>query len=256
MVKNVFRTGPINDRMQGEALGDYVVDELGGEKIAIIWQAGEYGQRGAEGVKTSLERKSMKPVAGEVFQITDTDFSAQLLKIRETEPDVLIVYGYGGPSATIMRQARQFGMDAKLIGSNATSGRNYPQTVGDAAAGIQHVITAAALPEGDEPKMAAFRASYEKRYPDLARQGRPDLSDVLGYGGALVLVEGLQRAGKDLTQEKFIAALESIKDYETGINMATTFSATDHEGNKAARIVEIQPDLSRKLLPVIIKAKN
>ena len=56
------------------------------------------------------------------------------------------------------------------------------------------------LPEGDDPAAVKFRASFEKRFPDLARQGRPDLGDVLGYGGALVFIEGLKRAGSELTR--------------------------------------------------------
>jgi branched-chain amino acid transport system substrate-binding protein len=99
-----------------------------------------------------------------------------------------------------------------------------------------------------------FRTRFEERFPDLARQGRPDIGDALGYGGALVFVEGLKRAGPQLTQSGFIKALESLKEFETGLILPTTFSATEREGNQSAKVVEIQPDLTRKLLPVVAKA--
>ena len=101
-----------------------------------------------------------------------------------------------------------------------------------------------------------FRNTFEKRFPDLARQGRPDLGDVLGYGGALVFLEGLKRAGPELTQTGFVKALESLKGFETGLTLPTTFSATEREGNQSAKIVEIQSDLTRKLLPVVVQAKG
>jgi branched-chain amino acid transport system substrate-binding protein len=255
MVKNLFRTGPLNDRMQGLAVADYVMEKLAGKRIALIRQSDEYGKRGADSVVERMKQKNANPVSHEIFGPADTDFTAQLLKIRETNPDVLVVYGYPSPSAIITRQAKQLGLNTKIVGSNATSSRKYPQIVGEAAAGTQNVITVASLPESDEPKMKAFRERFEKRYPDLMKQDRPDLGDVLGYGGALTLIEGLKKAGPDLTREKLIAALESLKNFETGLTMSTTFSATSHEGNDAARIVEIQPDLSRKLLPVVIKAQ-
>src|SRR5690606_12046402 len=195
-----------------------------------------------------------KPVAQEVFGPADTDFTSQLLKIRPSNPDVLIVYGYPSPSAIITRQAKQLGLTATILGSNAASSRNYPAIVGAAAAGTQNVITLAALPESDDPTMAAFRKRFEARYPDLARQQRPDLGDVLGYGGAQAFIEGLKRAGANLTRERFIEALEGIENFETGLTLPTTFSAKSHEGNRAARVVEIQEDLSRELLPVIITA--
>jgi branched-chain amino acid transport system substrate-binding protein len=47
-----------------------------------------------------------------------------------------------------------------------------------------------------------------------------------------------------------------LKNFETGLTLPTTFSATDREGNTAARVVEIQKDLTRKLLPGIISAES
>jgi branched-chain amino acid transport system substrate-binding protein len=254
MVRNVFRAGPLNDRLQGIAVADYVIRKLHGQRIALIRQSDEYGKRGADSFVERLTRDGIKPVAQEVFNAGDSDFTSQILKIREANPDVLVVYGYPSPSAIITRQARQLGINAKILGSNATSSRQYPQIVGQAAAGIANVITVAALPESDDPKMVAFRNKFVARYPDLAKQDRPDLGDVLGYGGALAFLEGLKRAGPDLTRDKFIAALETLKGFETGLTMPVSFSAKSHEGNTAARIVEIQPDLKRKLLPDVISA--
>jgi branched-chain amino acid transport system substrate-binding protein len=112
------------------------------------------------------------------------------------------------------------------------------------------------LPEGNDPAAVKFRAAFEKRFPDLARQGRPDLGDVLAYGGGLAFVDALKRAGDKPTQESFIKALEGLKDFQTGLTLPTTFSAERREGNVAARIVEVQSDLSRKLLPAVVQDKS
>jgi len=256
MIKNVFRTGPLNDHLQGIAIANFVLGKMHSQKIAIIRQSDEYGKRGADSIVDRMKDENVKPVAYEEFGAADTDFTSQLLKIREVEPDVLVVYGYPSPSAIITRQARQLGIGAKIFGSNATSSRKYPQIVGQSAAGVENVITLEVLPESDDPKAVAFSKKFAERYPDLAKQERPDLGDVLGYGGALTFVEGLKRAGPDLTRPKFIAALETIKDFSTGLTMPTTFSASSHEGNKAARIVQIQADLTRKLLPDVITAQD
>jgi len=68
-------------------------------------------------------------------------------------------------------------------------------------------------------------------------------------------VEGLRRAGQDLTQTGFITALESIKGFEADMILPTTFGPGDREGNESAKIIEIQPDLTRVLLPVIVTAE-
>ena len=198
MMKNIFRAGPLNDRMQGIAIADYVIHKLQRRKIAIVRQSDEYGKRGAESILDRMKQENLKPVAYEEFGAGDTDFTSQLLKIRGTEPDVLIVYGYPSPSAIITRQARQLGIAAKILGSNATSSRKYPQIVGQAAAGVENVITVAVLPESNDPTALAFSKRFAERFPDLAKQERPDLGDVLGYGGALTFLKASSAPGETL----------------------------------------------------------
>jgi len=59
-----------------------------------------------------------------------------------------------------------------------------------------------------------------------------------------------------LTQAGFVKALETLKDFDTGLILPTTFGPTVREGNQSAKIVEIQGDLTRKLLPVVVQAKD
>ncbi|MEI9922511.1 MAG: ABC transporter substrate-binding protein [Bradyrhizobium sp.] len=251
-----FRSGVMNDRQQGSAIADYVVDSLGAKKIALVSQSDEYGKRGGEAVVARLAERKIELVSNEFFNIADTDFTAQISRVVATAPDVLIVYGYPNPSAIITRQAKQLGLKAKIMGANSAGSRKYPEIVGEAAAGTQNVLALKVLPEGDDPAAVKFRTSFEKRFPDLARQGRPDMGDVLGYGGALAFIEGLKRAGPQLTQEGFVKGLETLKDFDTGLILPTTFSPTVREGNQSAKIVEIQTDLTRKLLPVVVQAKE
>src|SRR5690606_4952641 len=149
--------------------------------------------------------------------------------------------------------ARQLGISADIVGSNSAGSRKYPEIVGQAAAGTQTVMTLEILPESSStPQAVAFRDAFTTRFPDLARQGRPDLGDALAYGGALAFLEGLKRAGAQPTQEGFVQALESLDKFETGITLPTTFGAGKREGNHATRIVTIGTDLKREILPIIV----
>jgi branched-chain amino acid transport system substrate-binding protein len=61
---------------------------------------------------------------------------------------------------------------------------------------------------------------------------------VQGGADVLILVEGLKRAGKDLTREKFLAAMETIKDFtEEGLVPGITFGPTRHHGLNAVRLM-------------------
>ncbi len=249
----VFRAGPMNDREQGMALANYALDHLNAKRVAVIRQSDEYGKSGADSLLQRFEARGVKPASVEVFNVHDTDFSAQLTKIAAIQPDLLVVYGYPNPSAIITRQARQLGISASIIGSNSAGSRKYPEIVGQAAAGTQNVMTLEILPESSStPQAVAFRDSFTERFPDLARQGRPDLGDALAYGGAQAFLEGLKRAGAQPTQEGFVQALESLRDFQTGITLPTTFGPGQREGNHATRIVTIGADLKREILPIVV----
>ncbi|WP_398473120.1 ABC transporter substrate-binding protein [Tardiphaga sp.] len=254
-IANIFRVGPINDRMQGRGIANYLVDKEKLKKIAILRQSDEYGATGASSVAGRLKELGITPVANEVFNAADTDFTSQILRVRSSNPDAIVVYGYPAPSAIVTRQIREVGIKAEIIGSSATSNQNYPELVGKVGAGTKFVSNGEHLPESDAPAMKKFREAFQKRFPDLARQGRPALGDVLGYGGALTVVEGLRRAGKDLTRAGYMKALESLDGYETGVSMPTYLSATNHEGNTKMYIAVIKDDLTREVLPGAIDAK-
>ena len=72
---------------------------------------------------------------------------------------------------------------------------------------------------------------------------------MFNYGGAKVLVEALQKAGNDLTRQRFIDALESLRNVQTGTTFPVSFTKEDHEGSKGATFIEIQSGGKRRLLP-------
>lgn len=253
-VRNIFRAGIINERMQGRAIAKYLVERQGHERIAVLRQSDEYGENGGRSVTEKLNEMNVKPVAVEVFNAADTDFTAQVLRLRSAKPDAIVIYGYPAASAILTRQIRELGIKAKIIGSNAATNQNYPAMVGPAAAGVELASTLVQLPEGDAEPMASFSKAFKTRFPDLARQERPGLSDILGYGGALNFIEGLRRAGPELSREGFIKALESFDGYASGVTVPTYFSDTRREGNDKVYILRIQDDLSRTIDPNAIEA--
>ncbi len=80
----------------------------------------------------------------------------------------------------------------------------------------------------DYPTVALYRKCLTKYSPGEA----PSFVSLEGFVDAMVLVEGLKRAGKDVTREKFISAIESIHDMNVGLGprLILNYSATDHKG--------------------------
>lgn len=254
-IKNVFRVGTLNDRMQGRGIANYLVTNEKRSKIAVLRQSDEYGLTGANAVVDRLKELNITPVANEVFNAADTDFTSQVLRVRSANPEAIVVYGYPAASAIITRQLREVGVKADIIGSSATSNQNYPDLVGKIGAGTKFVSSLPALPESDEPGMKKFREAFQKRFPDLARQGRPALGDVLGYNGAVTMVEGIRLSGKELTRANFIKSMESMDGFATSVGLPSHLSADNHEGVSKMFIAVIKDDMTRQIITEAIDAK-
>ena len=164
IIGNVFRAGPLSDRMQGVAIANYIARNMWNLRVAIIHQADRYGTRASEAIVSRMNEENLSLVAHEEFGAYDSDFLPQLTRILQIDPDVLVVFGFAVPFlATITRQARQIGMRAKILGSNATSSVNYPKMVGTAGVGAVNIITLDVLPESDDPVAMAFRKKFTEK---------------------------------------------------------------------------------------------
>lgn len=256
VIPNVFRAGSMSDIMTSQIMANYALDELKAESIVLIRQTDEFGKRGAEGFLGRLEERGVK-ASEEVFGVSDTDFTAQIARIAAASPDLIVIYGYPNASALIMRQIRQFGLEAQVLTSTGANSRSFPGIVGESAIGALIMSTFDDLPEsGTNPPMVEFRESFMERFPEFARQNRPDLGETLAYGAILGMLEGLERAGPELTREGFIKALETLDNFETGITRPISFTAERHDGQDSARVIVIEEDLTRRQLPGAIDAAS
>jgi branched-chain amino acid transport system substrate-binding protein len=79
------------------------------------------------------------------------------------------------------------------------------------------------------------------RLPEKLYGHPPNFAAEIGYSAAELVVMALQKAGRDLTAESFVAALESIKDYDDIFGSPTmSFSATKHQGSSDAFLCQVK----------------
>jgi branched-chain amino acid transport system substrate-binding protein len=239
MRKNVFRTGAIPDDLQAKAVVDYDIHNLKARNIAILHDTSEYGKGGADGIVERLAEYGLNPVARESYAMGDTDFTPQILKLREAKPEVVHLYAYPKEAAIIARQAKELGLGAQIIGSAAVSVPAFLESAGDAATGVLSVYPFPKLADSPAPEVVDFINRLKANYRVGA--GRPAYVDLEGYGAGKVVVEALKRAGKDLTWEKVIRAYESIKNFDTGFIQPVTFSPTDHNGQRSTKLLVALP---------------
>lgn len=245
----VFRTGPPRLDIGGACYADMAVQGFRYTKIAVLNQADEFGKNGRDFVIKRLKEKyNIEPLINVEYNLGDTDLSSQVLKIKALNPECVITMAYVKEGAIFVRQAKELGLNAQIVGDVSMNDVFFPDTVKDASIGVVLGYPFVNLVEGAAPGMVKFREAYKKRYP-TAQIGKPYFTEPMSYAGFDVFCEGLRRAGRNLTREKFIKALESLKNYETGFLQPVTFTPTDHDGIKAQSFTAFFNSGRRLLIP-------
>ena len=219
---------------QSRLMVDFAIEELKAKRIGLIYQTGTYGQGGGEGFIARLKKYDIEPVAAVIHKIGDTDYTSQILKLKKGNPDVVLDFSYTKEGAMIVRQGWELGLRTKWVLS--TTG-NIPSVIDlatkEAVSGRYYAINLLTdLIDG--PKLKAFNEIYANKFPkDNARLDFPNDRDAFSYLAGKLIVEALKRSGRDLTREKFISALESIKNMKSGIFPSVSLSPQDHDASKS-----------------------
>lgn len=205
----IFRTSVPEDQVFPTVLG-YAVKKHGIKRVALIYGLDDALTRGAHDVqKKAVADLKLEQVGIESYQRGDVDFSAQLTKIRAQNPDAIILGTLAEEAAAILRQAKQLGIDSKIvfIGCNANISAKLFELAGPAANGI--IVGATWFAGYDSPRSKAFVAAYQKRYGST-----PDIYAAQGYDAAYLIAEAIRRADS-VTDSKLIRdRLAEITDFD------------------------------------------
>jgi len=237
----IFRPSVSPDDVNAQAMVEFAWKAKGLRKIAILSGADEYGKGGADALVARLKAHGTSPVAHETFNIGDTNFNSQVLRLKAAAPDAVLVYGFTKEVAIILRQVRELGLDTTIVLSQGTGGALFVELAKEYAVGAYNVwYTGPAIDAPTTPVTQAFWTKFRNRFPGYP-PSVPNIVDMVSYAGAMVFEEALKRAGRDLTQDKFIAAMETIKNFDPtgGLTNPISFSPTSHQGAKTVRVYQI-----------------
>ena len=239
-----------NEISQAQGIVDWAVGKHGVKRPAMIFTSNDYGIGGEEAVGNRLRDKfGLKLIAAERYNDSDQDFSPQLLRIKQAAPDAVFVWAFAAQAGIIVRQAKELGITVPLFGGGATATPLFPRAAGQAGAGFVSDFVLPVLPESSNaPAVVKYRERLRKLYPAGPPTGRPSDYDLAGYGAAKAVEEGLRRAGRDLTREKLVDALETLRDFDPGVIFPVTYTKERHEGTTQASIVRINDRLEWEII--------
>jgi ABC-type branched-subunit amino acid transport system substrate-binding protein len=253
----VFATYP-NYIDEAYILTRYAVESLGKKKIAFFYQNDDYGKEGLQGAEKYLKEHGMSLAASVSAEMLDTDLSSHGLKLRESGADAVIMWVLPKHGAIMLGTSAKLGFHPQWFTSSTLS--DY-QLMWGVTKGLWNGMTFGnfgLLPDSDHPLMIKYREAYEKHR--LSDQERWGIFYYAGFLFAEPLVEGLRRAGRDLTREKVIEALETLQDFQ-GISGPITFTKDQHQGLRSVFLSRCEGkkvviEGEEKMVPTAVKLSD
>lgn len=222
---------------QSRALVVFASQKLPDQKsgVAIVSPTSEMSRRVAEAIRDQCKKAGWS--APQMYEYAQGGFDAatDVRKLSRAGQDVVFFLGSGEEALAFMREADQLHWAPMLLLSGTAAGKD----ILDAPPSFDHkiFISLPTAPNDQTAQGIKELLTLREKQQSTPRHLTAQLS---AYAAARILVEGLKIAGKDLSREKLIAALESLYEFETGLTPKITYGPNRRIGALGAYIVSVE----------------
>ena len=211
-----------------------IVDQLttlGIKRIAVFYQDDAFGKAGLAGVETALAKRQLKVLATGVYDKTKNDVGVAVKAIGAADPQAVVMISTYKPTAAFVKQMRLSGKLPQFFALSVVGVKALNAELGSESAGI---AISQVVPFPDSATAPVVREMRQLPAEMLPPAGIT-YTTLEGYIAARVAVEGLRRAGPNPSREKFVSALESLKDYDVG-GFPVNYAGGSHLGSRFAEV--------------------
>jgi len=216
-----------------EKIVDLLVSN-GNTNIAVFYQDDNYGLAGLKGVEIAMAKRNLKISALGKVERNTIKVEDAVKSINAARSDGVVMISAYTSVAEFVRQMKKAGSTAQFYNVSFVGSKALADALKDEGYGIT-ISQVVPFP------WSSSGVRVVKEYQEImTKAGNTDFnfSSLEGLIVAKVMVEGLKRAGKDLTRERLIAALESMNNVDLG-EFVVSFSPTNHSGSKYVNMTMI-----------------
>jgi ABC-type branched-subunit amino acid transport system substrate-binding protein len=204
-------------------------------RIAVFYQNDAYGQAGLAGVERALKKRNLAVVAKGTVERNTVDVGKALQEIGKADPQAVVMIGAYRACAAYIRQSKAEGRNPTFWNVSFVGSKALAKELGTEGRGVQ---VSQVVPFPWDPAIPVVK-EYRKLIDDA--NGEPGFGTLEGYIAAKVMVEGLRRAGRNLSRESFMKAMESIQDYDVG-GFKVSYGPGQRSGSKFVDLTIISRD--------------
>lgn len=238
--KNYFFVRPSSDAEEHESL-KYAVKTLGLKKIAVIYQNDSLGQSSRLAAIATLHDLGIKLEHEASADRDGSNTTALVQGLAKSNVEVVLIGASQIIASATLKAANALGFKPVYIALTSNTTSAFLDTVKQEKAKVYFTSVVPIVIKTSKSKLV-----QDFLNDAAAAKVNPDDLQLEGYLNAMVFVEGLKRAGKDLTRASLISALETINGVDFG-GVKITYSATNHRGSSS---IFIGTTKDGKLVPI------
>lgn len=198
------------------AVVDWMVNEKGWKNFAVITSLNNgYSTALTPVFKDAINQKGGKIVLEDSVNDGETDFTAQVTKLKKSGADVLVFTGYYTEAALIMNEVKKQNFDITLVGGDGLYGQDLAK-LGKDAVEERVIFYCGFSSDQPSPETKAFLKKYREKYNE-----EPDMFSAQYYDAVMILAKAMEDA-KSTDPKVFKNELAKLKDYP-GVSGKTTF---------------------------------
>src|SRR5215470_17767965 len=202
---NMFRVCGRDDQ-QGVVAGGFIAQNFKGKRVAIVHDKTTYGQGLAEETRKAMNAKGVKEVMYEGINKDDKDFTALVSKLKSANPDLVYWGGLHDTAGLIVRQMRDQGVKAPLMGGDGITDDEFAAIAGPGAEGT--LMTYSPDPRNN-PKNKDIVEVFRKK-----RGFEPQAYTLYSYAAVQIIKQAAEQA-KSLDPKKVAEVMHSGKAFNT-----------------------------------------
>lgn len=224
-----------NIRAKYQAEVAKIVEQLtttGIKSIGLLHVDDSFGQDGLDGFNNAMAARKLTPAIITKFARVKPDYAATAATIIKADPGALIIVSSSKNTIEVIKAIRAQGSHMQLLTLSNNTSQAFVKELGKAGEGV--IVTQVTPP----PDLVTTQLGQEFKVAAKASGATVSYAAMEGFVNAKVLVEGLRRAGRNLTREGFIRALESMQRVDLG-GILITYSDKDHTGSEFVELTMI-----------------
>ncbi len=205
------------------------------DRIAVFYQNDAYGQAGLTGVERALKKRKLELAAKGTVERNTVDVAKAVEGIRKADPQAVVMISAYKSCAAFIKEMKRKGANPTFWNVSFVGSKALAAELDREGRGVQ-ISQVVPFPWDNSIPVV-------KEYRGLLAQAKaePGFGTLEGYIAAKVMVEGLRRAGRNLTRDSFIKAMETLDPYDVG-GFKVAYSHTNHNGSHFVDLTIISRD--------------